>query len=102
MARLRLIQFRAKIQRLPLFRLALLLVLIGALGLSWLADGYFNRGVASGANLTPIPNTDVNPLGVNTLMNDDDPATIDRTLDMSRPAASPTCARCSPGTPSSR
>ena len=82
MARLRLIQFRAKIQRLPLFRLALLLVLIGALGLSWLADGYFNRGVASGANLTPIPNTDVNPLGVNTLMNDDDPATIDRTLDM--------------------
>ncbi|HEU5422412.1 MAG TPA: cellulase family glycosylhydrolase [Nitrolancea sp.] len=82
MARLRLIQFRAKIQRLPLFRLALLLILIGALGLSWLADGYFNRGVASGANLTPIPNTDVNPLGVNTLMNDDDPATIDRTLDM--------------------
>ena len=27
------------------------------------ASGYFNRGVAAGAGLQPIPNTDVNPMG---------------------------------------
>lgn len=57
----------------------LLVALVGA----QLAEGYFSRGVAAGADLTPIPFTDVNPMGVNTFLNEEaDPAAVERSLDM--------------------
>jgi hypothetical protein len=57
----------------------LLLALAGA----QLAESYFTRGVARGSDLTPIPFTDVNPMGVNTFLNEEvDSAAVERSLDM--------------------
>ncbi len=50
---------------------------------TWFAQGYFTRGVAAGADLTPIPYTDINPMGVNTFLNEEaDPENVERSLDM--------------------
>ncbi|HEU4793206.1 MAG TPA: cellulase family glycosylhydrolase, partial [Nitrolancea sp.] len=63
-----------------------LLVLVGllaSLGATPYAEPYFSRGVDPGTDLKPIPHTDVNPLGVNTFLNEEaDPAKVKRTLDM--------------------
>lgn len=57
----------------------LLLSLVAA----WFAEDYFNRGVAAGADLEPIPFTDVNPMGINTFLNEEpDPDVVERSLDM--------------------
>lgn len=66
---------------------AIHVVVIAGLVLSmvaaWLADDYFNRGVAAGNDLEPIPHTDVNPMGVNTFLNEEpDPDVVERSLDM--------------------
>ncbi len=71
----------------PWVRLAVhLLVLAGLLvmlGGTLLAEPYFTRGVAVGDELPPIPHTDVNPLGINTHLQDEgDPAKVERSLDM--------------------
>jgi hypothetical protein len=55
--------------------LLVIAALTGALFATHVADGYFNRGVASGADAQPIPYTDVNPLAVNTFLDQEaDPA----------------------------
>ncbi len=63
-----------------------LLVLVGllaALGVTPYAETYVSRGVDPGTDLKPIPHTDVNPLGVNTFLNEEaDPAKVVRTMDM--------------------
>ncbi|CCF82755.1 conserved exported hypothetical protein [Nitrolancea hollandica Lb] len=63
-----------------------LLVLVGLLAglvVTPYAETYFSRGVDPGTNLKPIPHTDVNPLGVNTFLNEEaDPAKVVRTMDM--------------------
>lgn len=69
------------------FRIGLhLLVILGLIattGAAVYADRYFNRGVAETADLSPIRDTDVNPMGINTLLNEEvDPAKIDQSLDM--------------------
>ena len=57
--------------------------LIGGFAAATVANGYFNRGVASGANLQPIAHTDVNPMGVNTFLDlEPDPAKVTRELQM--------------------
>lgn len=57
----------------------LLLSLVAA----WFAQGYFTRGVVTGPDLEPIPYTDVNPMGVNTFLNEEvEPETVERSLDM--------------------
>jgi hypothetical protein len=63
--------------------LLVIAALTGALFATHVADGYFNRGVASGADAHPIPYTDVNPLAVNTFLDQEaDPANVQRTLEM--------------------
>ncbi|MGA7668990.1 MAG: cellulase family glycosylhydrolase [Nitrolancea sp.] len=60
-----------------------ILGLSGGIFVATIADGYFNRGVASGAALSVIPNTDVNPMGVNTFLDAEvDPAKVTRELEM--------------------
>ncbi|MEZ4522503.1 MAG: cellulase family glycosylhydrolase [Thermomicrobiales bacterium] len=58
-------------------------LLIG-LGGAQLADQYFNRGVVAGTSaLDPIPFTDVNPVGVNTFLDQEpDPEVVERSMDM--------------------
>lgn len=63
--------------------LAVILGLLGSMVVAWFARDYFNRGVASGPDLEPIPYTDVNPMGVNTFLNEEaDPENVERSLDM--------------------
>lgn len=63
--------------------LAVIAGLMASIAAAIFFDGYFNRGVAVGPNLTPIPYTDVNPMGINTLLNEEtDPAKVQRSLDM--------------------
>jgi hypothetical protein len=63
--------------------LLVIVALTGALFATHLADGYFNRGVESGSGAQPIPYTDVNPLAVNTFLDQEvDPANVERTLEM--------------------
>jgi len=65
------------------FHVLVLLGLIGSLGVAALSQPYFTRGVEASEDLQPIPHTDVNPLGVNTLLNEEaDPEKVERTLDM--------------------
>ncbi len=63
-----------------------ILVVVGLTGgifVATFADGYFNRGVATGASPHVIPNTDVNPMGVNTFLDEEaDPAKVTRELEM--------------------
>lgn len=64
-------------------RLLLLVALLGMLGGAVLAEAYLTRGVAIGDERPPIPHTDVNPLGINTHLQDEaDPAKVERSLDM--------------------
>ena len=50
---------------------------------AWFAEDYFTRGVAAGPDLEPIPHTDLNPMGVNTFLNEEpDPEVVERSLDM--------------------
>lgn len=57
--------------------------LTGGLFATSIADGYFNRGVESGEEARPIPYTDVNPLAVNTFLDQEaDPANVQRSLEM--------------------
>jgi hypothetical protein len=57
--------------------------LTGGLFATHVADGYFNRGVESGEDARPIPYTDVNPLAVNTFLDQEaDPANVQRSLEM--------------------
>ena len=61
----------------------IILGLIGGLVVATVANGYFNRGVVAGTNLQPIPHTDVNPMGVNTFLDQEaDPAKVSRELQM--------------------
>jgi polysaccharide biosynthesis protein PslG len=67
--------------------LALHVLVIAGLLLSmvaaWFAQDYFTRGVAAGPDLDPIPYTNVNPMGVNTFLNEEpDPEVVERSLDM--------------------
>ncbi|MDI3339165.1 MAG: cellulase family glycosylhydrolase [Sphaerobacter sp.] len=65
------------------FHVLVLLGLLASLGIAALSRPYFTRGVETGLDATPIPHTDVNPLGVNTLLNEEaDPAKVERSLDM--------------------
>ncbi len=60
-----------------------ILGLIGGLIAANIANGYFNRGVSARAGLQPIPHTDVNPMGVNTFLDQEpDPANVSRELQM--------------------
>ena len=66
-----------------ILHLLVLAGLLAALGATAYAEPYFTRGVDPGTDLRPIPDTDVNPLGVNTFLNEEaDPAKVERTLDM--------------------
>ncbi len=58
--------------------------LLAGVGVARIADDYFNRGVTAGtADLDPIPHTDLNPVGVNTFLDQEpDPAVVERSLDM--------------------
>lgn len=57
--------------------------LISALAVAELAQTYFTRGVATAIVYQPIPHTDVNPLGINTFLNEEaDPAVVERSLAM--------------------
>ena len=63
--------------------LLVIAALVGALFVASFANSYFNRGVAASANLQPIPNTDVNPMAVNTFLDQEaDPAKVQRELEM--------------------
>ena len=81
---------RPRLRRLVERRLLLaglhLLVILGllaSLALSLLAGRYFTRGVETGEAGSAIPYTDLNPLGVNTFLQDEpDPENVRRTLDM--------------------
>jgi len=71
--------------RMVLILLHLLVIagLVSSLVVSAVAGRYFTRGVESGERGHPIPFTDVNPLGVNTLLQDEpDPDKVRRSLDM--------------------
>jgi hypothetical protein len=68
-------------------RVVLHVVALGGLlvtaAVSPLAHGYFTRGVTTDPGWSPIPHTDVNPLAVNTFLNEEpDPAVVARSLDM--------------------
>lgn len=66
-----------------ILHLLVLAGLLASLGIVPYAEPYFSRGVDPGTSLKPIPNTDVNPLGVNTFLNEEaDPAKVKRTMDM--------------------
>ncbi len=57
--------------------------LVGGLFAATVANTYFNQGVAAGANLHYIPHTDVNPMGVNTFLDQEpDPNKVERELQM--------------------
>ncbi len=59
--------------------------LAGTLLLVPVAEGYYTRGVATGPAYDSIPHTDVNPMGINTFLNEEpDPAVVERSLDMIR------------------
>jgi hypothetical protein len=81
---------RPRVRRLVERRLLLaglhLLVILGllaSLALSLLAGRYFTRGVETAEAGSTIPYTDLNPLGVNTFLQDEpDPEKVRRTLDM--------------------
>jgi hypothetical protein len=58
---------------------ALIAAIVGA----GLAESYFTRGIVTGDTYNPLPHTNVNPLAVNTFLNDEpDPAVVLRSLDM--------------------
>lgn len=70
-------------------RLALHLIaivgLIGTLLLVPVAEEFYTRGVETGRAWNPIPHTDVNPMGINTFLNEEaDPAVVERSLNMIR------------------
>ena len=57
--------------------------LIGCLLFSGYANDYFTRGIATGVAFNPIPFTAVNPMGINTFLNEEaDPAVVEQSLDM--------------------
>ena len=63
--------------------LAVIAGLLLSMVAAWFARDYFTRGVAAGTDLEPIPYTDVNPMGVNTFLNEEpDPEVVERSLDM--------------------
>lgn len=67
--------------------LLVILALLGALGAAIFFNGFFNRGVAESAHLTPVANTSVNPVGVNTFLNEEvDPAKVTRSLEQLKAA----------------
>ncbi|HLI50881.1 MAG TPA: cellulase family glycosylhydrolase, partial [Thermomicrobiaceae bacterium] len=67
--------------------LLVILALLGAIGAAIFFNGYFNRGVAESADLTPVANTSVNPVGANTFLNEEvDPAKVERSLQMLKAA----------------
>jgi polysaccharide biosynthesis protein PslG len=60
-----------------------ILSLLGTLLLTIPAEAFFNRGVTVVDAYHPIPHTQVNPLGINTFLNEEpDPAVVERSLDM--------------------
>ena len=70
-------------------RLALHIVAIAGLVATLLlvpvAEEFYTRGVATGRAWNPIPHTNVNPMGINTFLNEEpDPAVVERSLDMIR------------------
>jgi len=59
--------------------------LVGTLLLVPAVEEFYNRGVSTGRGWNPIPHTDVNPMGINTFLNEEaDPAVVERSLDMIR------------------
>ncbi len=69
---------------LILVHIFVILGLVAAGGVARLADSYFNRGVVAGTSeLSPIPYTDLNPVGVNTFLDQEpDPEVVKRSMDM--------------------
>ncbi|HUG13808.1 MAG TPA: cellulase family glycosylhydrolase [Thermomicrobiales bacterium] len=60
-----------------------ILVLIGAMVVATLAETYYTRGIVTGRDYALLPDTDVNPMGVNTFLHEEpDDAVVVRTLDM--------------------
>lgn len=82
--RLRRLRAGGRQYGLILVHLAVLVGLIAAGGVATLADDYFNRGVVAGVSgLDPIPHTDLNPVGVNTFLDQEpDPEVVERSMDM--------------------
>jgi hypothetical protein len=63
--------------------LVALAALLATLVLSFPAEAYVNRGVTTVRDYHPIPHTDLNPLAVNTFLNEEpDPAVVERSIDM--------------------
>ncbi len=59
--------------------------LVGTLLLVPVAEAFYTRGVATGRAYDPMPYTNVNPMGINTFLNEEpDPAVVERSLDMIR------------------
>lgn len=69
---------------LVLFHVTVIFGLLAGLGGAQIADEYFNRGVAADiSDLEPIPHTDLNPVGVNTFLDQEpDPEVVERSMDM--------------------
>ncbi|HYI15429.1 MAG TPA: cellulase family glycosylhydrolase [Thermomicrobiales bacterium] len=59
--------------------------LVGTLLLVPVAEEFYTRGVATGRAWHPIPHTNVNPMGINTFLNEEpDPEVVEQSLDMIR------------------
>ena len=82
--RFRLIMAKRRRAGLAAFHVIVIAGLIIAGGVAQLADDYFNRGVVAGtSNLEPIPHTDINPVGINTFLDQEpDPAVVERSIEM--------------------
>ena len=82
--RIRSIMVKRRRVLLTAFHVVVILGLIAAGGVAQLADDYFNRGVVAGtSDLEPIPHTDLNPVGVNTFLDQEpDPGVVERSMEM--------------------
>ncbi|HLT18502.1 MAG TPA: hypothetical protein VKZ96_03515 [Thermomicrobiales bacterium] len=82
-ARVRQFVWRRRDLLVVVLHIAVILGLILGLVGAQLADGYFNRGVTAGIRMDPIPHTDLNPMGVNTFLDQEpDPEVVRRSMDM--------------------
>jgi hypothetical protein len=83
-APLRLARTRFQVVRAALHVLAFAGLIVTMVVASW-AQPYFTRGIETGDAARPIPYTDVNPMGINTFLNEEpDPQVVTRSLDMIR------------------
>ena len=77
------ITFRRDLLIVVIHILVVVGLVVGLAG-AQIADEYFNRGVVAGRDgLVPIPHTDLNPVGVNTFLDQEpDPEIVERSMDM--------------------